>query len=165
VGLEIVAAAPEVDIDGRALTSTPTLLLFLDQPRCDGRPAATALAGTPLRFATRETKVRSARVVAAIEDRQGEPSVAIELRWSPPPPAPERPIVFVDTAGAVQITWLPPAAARVRVLRDGIPIGEARADASVYADTPEAGTHRYALEGVGPGFRTAASQAVEVDVP
>ena len=43
--------------------------------------------------------------------------------------------------------------------------GTAPAEASLYTDAPGKGRHRYAVEGVGADFRTAASESVVVVVP
>lgn len=164
-GFEVTAAAPEVDIDGRTLDAPATLLLFVDQPKCAGRPAAVAKAGEPLRLRTTDTGPVSLRVVAARGARQGAPSEPVTTAWSAPPPAPERPIAFVDADGRVQLTWLPPDVATVRILRDGVAVGTAPAAASLYTDAPGKGRHRYAVCGLGADFRTAASESVEVIVP
>ncbi len=164
-GFEVVAAAPEVDVDGRSLETPATLLLFVDQPTCEGRPAAVAKPGRPLRLQTTDTAPVSLRVVAARGTRQGAPSQPVRATWSAPPAAPEKPIAFVDGAGKVQLTWLPPEVATVRILRNGEPVGTAPAEASLYTDAPGKGRHRYAVEGVGADFRTAPSESVEVVVP
>ena len=86
--------------------------------------------------------------------------------WSPPPSAPERPIAYADAQGKVQLTWLPPSlpVVQVRVLRDGAPVATVAAAGALYTDAPPAGAHTYAVEGLGPGFRTAPSPTVRVEV-
>ncbi len=165
-GLEIHATAPEVDLDGAPLAEPPDLLLFVDQAACDGHPAVQAPAGDLLRLPTRLTTPLTLRVVAARGNRQGAPSAPKVSSWAPPPPALERPIAYADAQGQVQLTWLPPSlpVVEVRVLRDGAPVATVAAAGAVYTDAAPVGTHTYAVEGLGPGFRTAPSPTVRVEV-
>ncbi len=163
-GFEVTATAPELDIDGRPLAAPPRLLLFVDQPACDGRPAASGPAGSPLRWRTDSERTVSLRLAAARAGRQGAASAAVSVAWSPPPVAPARPIAFVDAAGRVQLIWLPPQSPMVRILRDGKPVATAPAKAAMYTDTPGRGRHQYTLESVGDGYRSAPSPTAVVEV-
>ncbi len=166
-GLEITATPPTTDVNGNSLSGRPQLLLFVDAPTCAGRPAAASLERPLLRLPMDEPRSMELRLVASLAGRRGDPAPPVTVEWSAPPPPPEAPIAFADGAGVVQLTWLPPPAPvdEVRVVRDGQAVATVPAADSLYADSPDRGSHQYQLQGVGPGFRTAPSPNVTVEVP
>lgn len=164
-GIEVMASPPRADIDGAPLAEPPEILAYVDAPACRGVPTARGPANAPLRVPLRPEGAAELRLVAALGVRQGPPSPPAAVTWAPPPPPPDAPLAYVDTAGIVQLSWLPPAAQFVRVLRDDHPIAEVPADAAVHSDPAPPGRHHYTLEAIGADFRTAPSAPAEVVVP
>ncbi len=159
-GIELQLVAPALDLDGEPLDAKAVrYLAFIDQPACDGLPVASG--ATPLMLPAGSGLVR---VVASVEGRRGPASAPLRVNWQTPPPAPEAPLAFVDAKGQVQLTWLPPAAERVRILRNGVVVAEVAAADALHTDAAPPGRHRYALIAVGADFRTAPSAAVKVRV-
>lgn len=162
-GFEVHAQRPTTDIDGQPLTQPPALLLFVDDPRCHGRPAHRAAQG-PLRLAGTSTRPLTLRVTAAIDDRRGPPAQPVTVRWQAPPAAPPPPIGFGTPDGAVQIAWLPPdpPVTQMVILRDGAPLATVPAAQAQYVDRTATGAHRYALAAQTPSARSAPSATVRV---
>ncbi len=162
-GLEVRVEPPGGDLDGERFAVAPTLLLFTDNPGCTGAPAASFTDGIA-QLAVADGRLRSLRAVAVISGLQGPATVPLQAGWRAPPPAPEAPLVFVS-AGKVQITWLPPAAAHVLIVRDGRVVGERPARDAGWQDVPPPGRHRYRIVARGADFRTAPSLPAVVVVP
>lgn len=165
-GFEIEARRPTRDLDGEALATPPRLLLFVDDAACAGLPAAQADAG-PLVWAERPEGSRRLHVVAAVAGRMGAPAAPVEVVWTPGPPAPDAPLAFLSPEGGVQLAWLPAEAPVevVVVLRDGVPVGQAPADAARFVDPAPPGRHRYAVAAQTATARSAPSPEAEVVVP
>jgi hypothetical protein len=164
-GLEVRVAPPLTDAEGEPLAGPVEVLLFVDRPACAGVPDAHGPGDAPLVLPPPPGPV-TLRATAAREGRAGPPSPPVTAAWRRPPPPPEAPLAFADARG-VELSWLPPADARaVRILRDGAFLAEVPAAAALHTDTTAPpGPHRYALQAVGPDWRTAASPAAEAVVP
>lgn len=162
-GLEVSAVHPTHDIDGAALKATPSLQVFVDDPRCHGAPVATAADG-PLRWSVKPTQPVQVRVTAALADRRGPAAPPLVVRWTPPPPAPDAPIGFATPQNAVQIAWLPPEGqgGEMLILRDGAVIGRAAIAAARFIDAAPAGERRYTLMIETSTARSGPSPAVVV---
>jgi hypothetical protein len=162
-GLEISAVHPTHDIDGSLLEATPSLQVFVDDPRCHGTAVATAADG-PLRWSVKPNAAVQLRVTAALADRRGPPAPPVFALWTPPPPAPDAPIGFATPHNAVQIAWLPPEGqgGEMLILRDGAVIGRAAIAAAGFIDPAPAGARRYTLKIETPIARSGPSPAVVV---
>ncbi|MCB9535927.1 MAG: hypothetical protein H6704_06645 [Myxococcales bacterium] len=165
-GFGIDARLPELDLDGQPLSDQPPVRLAAFVDRADCRGAPDAVGAPPLRLPAPRDRPVDLRVLALRGDRAG-PVVRQTATWSAPPPPPEAPLAFVDAAGAVQLSWLPPAppADRVRVLRDGAAVAEAPADEAAFTDAAPPGEHAYALVALTPDAASAPSAAARVRVP
>ncbi len=165
-GFEVTARLPTRDLDGEPLGADPAvrLAVFVDRADCRGVPDA--VGAPPLRLTAARDRPVDVRVVA-LRGRQAGPVARTHARWGPPPPPPEPPLAFVDAAGAVQLSWLPPPPPvdAVRVLRDGVRVAEAPADAAAFTDAAPAGEHAYALVALTPDAASAPSAAARVRVP
>lgn len=161
--IELIIQAPTADLDGAPM-SEPLTLAAHRGPDCQGAPLAHGPTEQPMRLPPLRVAT-SVRVVAARGGHAGPPSAPVSVRWTPPPPAPEAPLAFVDARGTVQLSWLPPEAPRVVILRDGARVAEVDAGEALWSDAAPPGAHRYQLVGQGPRFRTAPSPAAVVEVP
>lgn len=162
-----VEDAAWVDVDGLRLEQVPDVWAFVDHPPCRFAPDVRGPADRPIQIARGE-RTRAVLWVALSRDgRVGRAKGPISVVWSAPPPAPEAPLVFATTAGRVELSWLPPPPPidQIRVLRDGQPVALRPAGEAMFTDhAVPAGRHRYAIEGIGPGIRTAPSPPTGVTV-
>ena len=165
-GFQITVEPPTHDLDGRPLTEPPIILAYIDQPRCDGTPAAQGPASEPLRL-PKSAAGKTLRIAGALAGRQGRSAAPIRLSWHQPPPPPEAPLLFVDAQKVVQISWLPPESpvAQIRILRDGVPITDAPAAQAQASDSPGPGTWRYQLQSIGPNVVSGASPDATITLP
>lgn len=161
--IEVRVEAPTRDIDGQPIVE-PLLLTAHRATDCSDAPIAHGPTGRALQLPPLPPST-PIRVVAARGARRGPPSAPVALGWVAPPAAPEAPLAFVDGQGQVQLSWLPPEAPRVRILRDGVTVAEVDSALALYSDAAPVGRHRYQLVGVGPQYRTAPSASVSVEVP
>lgn len=166
-GFVVEAARPTRDIDGAPLPSVPALVLFIDDPTCQGVPAVVAEAG-PLQWPVRPALPVQVQVAAALGARVGPPSPPLFVAWQAPPPPPPEALVFPDPAGGVQVAWLPPPpdlVATILILRDGQVVARVPAAEARFVDTPPPGRHHYALAIELGDTRSAPSPATVVLVP
>ncbi len=166
-GFLVEATRPSRDLDGAPLATPPALVLFVDDPTCQGLPVAAAEAGA-LHWPVQPAVPVQVQVAAAVGARVGPPSPPRFVVWQAPPPPPPEALVFPHPGGGLQIAWLPSPqglVATMVIVRDGEVVGRIAAAEARFVDHPPPGRHRYVLAVELGETRSAPSPAVEVVVP
>ena len=168
LGWELRVTPPRADTEGTPLPAASLRVAVFD--------AAAVCLGPPLVEGPPDQRLRlppaaGSYDIATYSGRQLGASRRLDLpAWTPPPPAPDAPLIFRRADEVVELSWLPPSdpAAEVVVERDGQEVGRFAASVATLSDAlePRSGDAaapappRYRLAIVGPDYRTAWSAAV-----